>query len=771
MTSSARQIVVRVAALHWPALLIGSACVGMALAVWVSVPSSVAIAVALVGAVAAAALDGSRRLAALALALVAVGLGWGSLRIDALERSVLAADLDRSGDARVVTLGPARTSAYSTRVLAETRSFRDRPVRERVLLKLPVGRSPPRGAILEARVRVTEPSPEQNGFDERSWLAHQGIHVVLRASDWRQVGRRGGILGLGDRLRERVERAVSRGTSGVRRGVVLGVVLGEDEDLSADARNDFRASGLYHLLAVSGQNIAFLAAGVFGLSWLLRLPRVVRELLVVLTVGAYVLAVGRQPSVIRAAVAGALASLAWVAARPRDRWHFLALGALVLEAWMPTSVLDPGFQLSFAAVAAIFVAVPRLRLVLDGYPVPSGIADALAVSCACGLVTAPILLLDFGQAPLYTVAANLLAFAAAPLVLGLGLLAALADPVSHSAAAGLAALAGWAAAWLELVARVVAGLPAARIGARSTALVALGAGGLWLALRTPRRRRAVPPRAALALACIAAATAAAWAAARPAPAWDRPAGLRVTFLDVGQGDSTLLETPSARVLVDEGPPEANVARQLTGMGIHSLSAIVLTHPQRDHVGGAADVIRRIHVAEVLDPELAASGPESREALAAARERHVPVRALRAGMSLRSGGLRLDALWPEDAGMPTEDPNQNAVVLIASYGETDVYLSADAESDVTAHLPIRPVEIMKVAHHGSEDPGLAGELRTLRPRIAVISCGLHNDYGHPRPDTLAALAASPGLVVYRTDLDGRVVIDADGGGRLDVHTRR
>ena len=131
---------------------------------------------------------------------------------------------------------------------------RERPVRERVLLKLPVGRSPPRGAILEARVRVTEPSPERNGFDERAWLAHQGIHVVLRASDWRQVGRRGGILGLGDRLRERVERAVSRGTSGVRRGVVLGVVLGEDEDLSAGARNDFRASGLYHLLRLEGRN-------------------------------------------------------------------------------------------------------------------------------------------------------------------------------------------------------------------------------------------------------------------------------------------------------------------------------------------------------------------------------------------------------------------------------------------------------------------------------------------------------------------------------------
>jgi competence protein ComEC len=408
---------------------------------------------------------------------------------------------------------------------------------------------------------------------------------------------------------------------------------------------------------------------------------------------------------------------------------------------------------------------------LAGYPLPASVSDALAVSCACGLVTAPILLLDFGKVPVYTVVANLLAFAAAPLVLALGLLAAAVDPLSPAAAAGFAALAGWAAAWLELVARVVAAFPAARVGARTPILVALGVGALWLTSRATRGRHIAAAKAAVAIACVAIATAAAWAAARPAPAWDRPTGLRVTFLDVGQGDSTLLETPSARVLVDEGPPEANVAGQLSRMGVRSLSAIVLTHPQRDHVGGAADVIRRIRVSEVLDPGLAASGSDSREALAAARERHVPVRTVRSGMTLRAGGLLLDVLWPEDAGTPSEDPNQNAVVLIASYGDTDVYLSADAESDVTARLPLRAVEIMKVAHHGSEDAGLADELRTLRPRIAVISCGLHNDYGHPRPDTLAALAASPGLDLFRTDLDGRVVIEADGGGHLDVHAQR
>jgi competence protein ComEC len=110
-------------------------------------------------------------------------------------------------------------------------------------------------------------------------------------------------------------------------------------------------------------------------------------------------------------------------------------------------------------------------------------------------------------------------------------------------------------------------------------------------------------------------------------------------------------------------------------------------------------------------------------------------------------------------------------LIATYGETDVFLPADAESDVTAGLTLPAVEILKVAHHGSEDPGLSSELRDLRPRIAVISCGRGNEYGHPRPGTLAALESAPGLAVYRTDEDGRVVVESDGAQRLTVETAR
>jgi competence protein ComEC len=395
--------------------------------------------------------------------------------------------------------------------------------------------------------------------------------------------------------------------------------------------------------------------------------------------------------------------------------------------------------------------------------VPRAAADAVAIATVCGLATAPVVLVHFGQAPVYTVLANALAFPAVPAVLGLGLLAAVADPVAPGAAALLAWLAGWAAAWLELVAHVVASLPGAQVDARTAIAVTLTVVGAWVAVRWSGIR--IPTRPApLVLAAgisVLALLAAGWLWARPAPAWQSPAGLRVTFLDVGQGDSILLETQSARVLVDQGPPEANVAGQLARMGIHALSALVLTHPQRDHVGGAAEVIRQLRVGVVLDPDLAATGPEHDEAIAAAAERRTPVRVIRTGSELKAGGLRLRVLWPPDPGLPSEDPNLNAVVLAASFGETDVFLPADAESEVTGRLHLGDFELLKVAHHGSEDPGLTATLSVLRPEVAVISAGRGNDYGHPRPETLAALGDAPGLAVYRTDQQGRVVVESDG----------
>jgi competence protein ComEC len=219
------------------------------------------------------------------------------------------------------------------------------------------------------------------------------------------------------------------------------------------------------------------------------------------------------------------------------------------------------------------------------------------------------------------------------------------------------------------------------------------------------------------------------------------------------------------MLVDEGPPEGRAAEQLRRRGLRRLSLLVLTHPQRDHVGGARDVIRRLDVGLVLDPALRATSPYRDDAVAEARRRGVQVAIARAGETLRIGPLRVRVLWPQDAGAPGDDPNKRAIVLLVSYGSADLLLTADAESDVIVPLRPPPVEILKVAHHGSADPRLDELLRLVRPRIALISVGADNDYGHPTPSTLATLRAVPGLAVLRTDRSGSVTVESDGRSLL------
>ena len=750
-----------------PHLLAGCLCLGLAAANGLRA-TSVLLACAAVALALTSVLAGpAARFLVLAVALLLAGWWWGSARLDALDQSVLLPRVETAGRMVVAVTGPARRSRFDLRVPAQARRFRDVSIREPVLLRLPPGRSPPQGALLELTGEIRAPRGPENGFDERTWLRRHGVHVVVVASRWRAVGRRGGLAGLADRLRAHLAHSMAPGVHGERRGVIAGIVLGEDEGLSEELRARFRASGLYHLLAVSGQNVALIVGGVLGLAWLVGLSRLVGEVAALAAIGGYVLAVGWQPSVVRAGVAGALASLAWLAARPKDRWYFLLVGAAILLAWNPYSVLDAGFQLSFAAVAAIFVVVPRLQRTLAGYPVPRSLAEVVAVSGACGIATAPILLTQFGSIPLYSIPANALAAPVVGSLLGLALVTAMVAPVLPPVAAALAWVNGWLAAYLAGCARLVGGLPYASSSAR-TALAVIGV-GLFLVLVASRLRPPRAPRLAV-LVLITALVAGGWRLRGGSAPLSPPEGLRITFLDVGQGDGVLLQVPEGAVLVDEGAPEADVAAQLRGLGLRSLSMVVLTHPQSDHIGGAAKVIERLRVGVVLDPAIPNESTEERAALASARRRHVRVVVARAGAAYRVGGLRLRVLWPDGPGPPGDDPNNHAIVLLASYGQVDALLTADAESDVTGHLNVPPVEILKVAHHGSDDPGLPRLLEQVHPRVAVISVGERNDYGHPTPSTIASLAEVPGLAVYRTDRDGRVVVESDGKA-MTVRTER
>jgi competence protein ComEC len=267
---------------------------------------------------------------------------------------------------------------------------------------------------------------------------------------------------------------------GARRGVVLGVVLGDEQGLDDSLRQSFRASGLYHLLAVSGQNVALVAGGALVLAWLAGAPRWLGQVGALDGILAYVLAVGPQPSVVRAGIAGALGSLAWLSARMTDRWHFLLVGAAALLAWNPYTLFDAGFELSFVAVLAIFVLVPRLRRRLDGYPLPKWLADATAVSAACGIATAPVMWIQFHAIALLTVPANALVAPAVAPMLALALLGAVVSPIAPAATTALAWVNGWLAAYVASCARVVGGMPGAQIRSTRALLVVL-AGALLVA--------------------------------------------------------------------------------------------------------------------------------------------------------------------------------------------------------------------------------------------------------------------------------------------------
>ena len=423
----------------------------------------------------------------LTLALALGGWLWGSARLDSLDRSPLAARVGTAERTRVVVTATPRRGRFEVRTTGVVLRFGALQPHEPVLLRLPLGRAPPQGAILDAIGELLPPRPDKNGFDERAWLRRHGIHAVLRVDVWRIVGRRGGIGGIGDRLRVWLAHSVARGLHGERAAVLKGVVLGDDGGLSDELRQRFRASGLYHLLAVSGQNVALVAGGALALAWLLGLPRWLGHVGGLTGIAAYVLAVGAQPSVIRAGIAGALGSLAWLTARMTDRWYFLLLGAAVLLAWNPYSLLDAGFELSFAAVAAIFVLVPRMRRQLDGYPVPDTLADAIAVSAACGLATAPVLWFQFHAIPLLTVPANALAAAAMVPLLSLAFAGALASLVLPEMTTAIAWLNGWCAAYIATCARLVGGLPGAQIRSTRAALLVLAAALLLAAYASHRR--------------------------------------------------------------------------------------------------------------------------------------------------------------------------------------------------------------------------------------------------------------------------------------------
>jgi competence protein ComEC len=247
------------------------------------------------------------------------------------------------------------------------------------------------------------------------------------------------------------------------------------------------------------------------------------------------------------------------------------------------------------------------------------------------------------------------------------------------------------------------------------------------------------------------------------PRAPQPGDFVISFLNIGQGDATLLQHGGASILFDTGPPGGPILTRLRQAGVRQLDALVTTHAQLDHEGMAVPVARKYRPRLILDGGAGWDTPTQR----GLRGNVVPAHQ---GQQLELGGIRLRLLWPPrppPGWRPEGDPNNRAVVALASVGSFDVLLTADAESDITGPLQLPPVEALKVAHHGSEDPGLPALLARLHPAFAGIEVGRGNTYGHPTPPTLAELdAAVPH--VYRTDRDGTVRLHVSAAGVTVEH---
>lgn len=603
----------------------------------------------------------------------------------------------------------------------------------------------PRGAIAE--VSGTFLPLGDHPADGR--LQRQGVCGRLLAATITWDGaRRSGAAGAIDRFATRAERSYAA-TLGSRRGsLVAGMALGADDGIAEPEAEALRTSGLWHLVAASGGNIALVVALVMALGWAAGAGDRTRLALAAVAVVLYVPLAGAGPSIQRAGVMGLAALLALALRREHRSATALAFAAAMTLAVDPRAWLDVGWQLSFAAAAGLIAGAAPVSRRLAAVGLPRWLAVGVACTVVATLATAPIMLAVFGELSLIGLITNALVLPLVGVVVWSGTLAAVLATLAPGAVGAGLQPAG-VAAGLTLD---IAEWGSSRAHATLTPLEVAGV-IVALALLAVVR----PPPVLVRVLVVVSLGWLAWSVPRP------PGEPRIVVLDIGQGNATLLQDGADGVLVDAGPVDGGVVRALRATGVRRLRAVLLSHPAADHDGGAAAAIDAFPTDLVLDGGDPGGGPTHAAAVAAARRRGATIAPARAGQRLAFGRIALRLRWPTPAAARAPgDPNDRAAVVEAQVGRLRALLPADAEGNVLTRLPnLLRADVLIVSHHGSTDEALPVVLRRVRPQLAVISSGEHNTYGHPTAPTLAALRAAR-TPTLRTDHAGTVDLRAREG---------
>jgi len=784
-------------------LALGAYCAGLCLSIWLEPPlvaTAIVAGVCLLGAGAGHRLGLPEAALGLCVAAAAVTVllagGWliGGLRLDALGASDLrtmagsevrlvatVTDLPKLKELRATV--PLEVTAVDGRTI-------DEPAR--VTLDLPDDAAGTRVAdpcrgLTEGTLLVIDgvrvrplPDPPAEGFDYGRYLRRKGEHVLLAASieDVEVVGRRGGFAGFTDSLRRAARGSLRRGVPSPVREVLQGMVLGDDENFDPGLAEDFRRSGLMHIMAVSGENVVLVCTLLGALLQAVGIARRSRMLMLLPAVAVYVILAGGSPSIVRAGIAGGVVLVAGLVARPTDAPTLLLIPAAIMLTLSPNTLFDVSFQLSFAAVAGLFLLARRLTHTFRWLPGP--LSEQAGVTTAATLSTAPVSLAAFGQVSLVAVPANLLGgFVLGPVML-LGMLSVAAGFVWSGFSVALNIVAGTLIAFLVEVAHLFAGLPGSTYswhGVTLTfALVLVAVAGLVVVPALAARRDmavvrylATGGRGPVLALLVAVPVALSLLFTPSAPAG--PAVPTITFLDVGQGTATLIQVPhEGTVLVDAGP--GPLADELWRHGVRRIDLLVVSHGHDDHIDGLDEVLGRTPIDLAVMPRPPTPYPPL-EAMADKLEKAgTPVRRCTSPMTTRFGEVRV-RLLPSFAVSSTgsQAENDNGVVVVAETRAGSVLLPGDAESEALMPLDFGRCDIVGAPHHGSDGGFSAPLLERLRPALVVASCGEGNRHGHPDEETLAILGEA-GVPCLRTDLDGEVsVAVASEGFRVSTGRRR
>ncbi|MET0932440.1 MAG: ComEC/Rec2 family competence protein [Mycetocola sp.] len=552
-----------------------------------------------------------------------------------------------------------------------------------------------------------------------------------------------------------------------------GLSTGNTTAVSDDLDQAMKSSSLSHLTAVSGANCAVIVAVLTAALAALRAPRRLRIAVALAGLGLFVVLVTPEPSVVRAALMAVAVLLALGAGRPAAGLPILSLVVIlvvIVDPWLSRSY---GFVLSALATGGLLTLTRPLTRLLCAW-VPRPLAAAFALPLAAQLACQPVLILLTPTLPLLGVPANLLAAPAAPIATLLGFAACILAPLLPPVAVGLLWL-GWIpATWIAAIATTVHSLPVNRLPWLPDGGGALLLAGLTAVLVVAVRaslagRRAVAACCAGVLVVAGGAYAGSLAGSRIAPALSMPANWTHAACDVGQGDAIVLRSGGAVALIDTGPDPEPLSACLDALSIGRLDLLVLTHFDLDHVGGVSAVIGRADLALVGEPQNAADEHILTDLAAAGAD----VKRATAGLGGTLGTARWRALWPPPRAGPVWQGNAGSVTLLVDDGSLRSLFLGDLDEAaqdriLAGHALGGPVDLVKMAHHGSADQSSQLYVQA-HARIALIPVGADNDYGHPTPAALNLLDAV-GTTPFRTDTCGLIVVGRSGI-EPDVWTER